>query len=179
MDDGYRCVSSSTLFDNRINYPFAVSQSNCFGAAIGETRNRKSFDLSTWKREPKQSTARPKSQHSGPMPTVIDDILQRENSAATITSTTLFDNRCEYSYTITKTSLLHSKNDKQIHKLRVNAIAANSWIEFVEYFKKQNIPFDDECMHESVDIIHKQTRCGDELESCFITCKLCGKTERK
>lgn len=179
MDDRCRCVSSSTLFNNRTNYPFGVSQSNCFGAAIGEIRNRKSLNISTGKQESKQSAARQKSQLSEPVPAVIDDILHRDNPPTTITSTTLFDNRCEYSYTITKTSLLHSKNDKQNHELRVNAIAANSWIEFVEYFKKQNIPFDDECMHESVDIIHKQTRCGDELESCFIICRLCGKTERK
>lgn len=173
-----RCsyVSSSTLFDNRTEYPFTVSKSDCFGAAIEEFRKRKAARISTRKRKPNAPLAAP----IGTVITCTNIMQMHQYSPSTVTSTTLFDNKHAYRYTITKTSLFHSKNNsKQNQGLRVNAIAANNWIEFVNYYKKQNIPYDDECMHESVDIMHKQIRCGDELESCFIICKLCGKTERK
>lgn len=51
------------------------------------------------------------------------------------------------------------------------------WEKYTSAFLNQSIPKDDPCKHEKFSFVSKQTRCADEIQTNFITCRLCGKVQ--
>lgn len=91
----------------------------------------------------------------------------------TITSSTFHFVNEKYPYNETKSNLFKEKMKGKVKNVQID------WMNFVTSFKNQVVPNDEECTHEKVVTVQKQVRCADEMETCFITCRLCGKTEQK
>lgn len=60
---------------------------------------------------------------------------------------------------------------------RVQPKKTVDWSKYRDTILKQVIPIDEPCKHDEFSYLSKQTRCADEIQTNFITCRLCGKVE--
>lgn len=66
-----------------------------------------------------------------------------------------------------------------IEEWRLKKQTEFSWKRYCEVVENQILPHDDECEHKNTYYEYKQTRQSDEIETCWIICKDCGKRMKK
>lgn len=81
-------------------------------------------------------------------------------------------------------SFLFKKKTIKSHASKANselkrATNEADWLNFAKRCLAAHIPEDEPCTHDQVFVKQKQVRCHDEIETSFVSCKLCGKVERR